>query len=333
MTTDLILTSRTDPKSVLNLRGYAFNLPTLGLPDPEGEWVIIKAAIGLRDQALPLVTKYSVAPAVRYAYQGCGMLDVEYQGAVWILPLVGPHKLNEDAEAELFLLKTRRLPLSSSRKHCRTKLPNGDNPFHLVHRKGMAQFEVSTRTTVSDDKAFWAMELSQDGEQSEEEEVSSEEEGPLSAFDHIRAHLPELIKVVKDKEKNVIEWDESPQSALEEAWYTKTMRKAIQDAKLTRTPISPRGPGFSLRSLPCGEGARFDYAILLDDREVPRFDEWRRLPMHAFKPGRALSFTNQVRKHWGKRPLTEKEWTEMQKEASPPPTPRRSRRGEREEKV
>lgn len=156
--TTMYHTASSDSGSAVDKRGHLFRFPSLGLPDPEGEWVIIRAAIGTRKNATSKLKNDSIEPPMRYAYQGCGSMDIEHDGAIWVVPLVAANHVSGDA-TEFFLLKSRRLPLSSKHKTVLTKLQKGQEICHVVHPRGLAEFEVSPQPTSSDDKAFWSMTL------------------------------------------------------------------------------------------------------------------------------------------------------------------------------
>lgn len=163
----------------------------------------------------------------------------------------------------------------------------------------------------------------------------------LHGVDYLRAVLPSMQKLAKEREKEVMEWEEAPDKAFEKEWYEKTMVDAILEAKITKTPIHPKGPSFSFRSHPAGEYARHEYAWIVDGDEdaIPHRDQWKRVPPHAFKPGREFSMTNRARKLWGKEPLTEAQWAaklaerEAEQAAVSPKTSRRGRKGVKKSKV
>lgn len=343
---------------IIDQRGYVFRFPSLGLPDPNGEWIIIRAAIGPRDKAFAKVKNDGIEPPMRYPHQNCGMMDIVYENAIWVTPLVAPHQVSGNG-TEVFLLKTRRLPLSPGRYGAPTRLDDGQEMCHVVHPRGMAEFEASSRATLSDDQAFWRKTLaslaSSTGKEDQSEEEQNEEEGGeggrklnadfinglrvesfaynhpaiaprlapaieagrgLEGLDYLRATLPSIERLKKEREKELMDWEESPQSAFNQDWYRKTRKDFIVEAKITKTAIDANGPGFSFRSLPSGEGARFDYTWLptTDEDVIPRPEQWKRVPARAWKPGREFRFTNQARRFWGKEPLTESQWAVLQAE-------------------
>lgn len=72
---------------VVDPNGYLFKLPSLGLPDPAGEWVRVCGAIGSRDEAIRLVGDHKAADAPLRRIDGkYGIKELEHDGSIWFFP-------------------------------------------------------------------------------------------------------------------------------------------------------------------------------------------------------------------------------------------------------
>lgn len=88
------------------------HLPSLGLPDPAGEWVTLRAANGTKKQCVTLLTAWRPeddAP-LRPTETEFGTVKAQFQGAVWSIPTA---HANTGAKSELFRVKIRRQLASS----------------------------------------------------------------------------------------------------------------------------------------------------------------------------------------------------------------------------
>lgn len=110
--------------TAVNTRGYAFHLPSLGLPDPAGEWVQLRGAYGSKDACISLLKSSSattVAPLQHVSNQRT-VFEIEHAGAVWIFEAPGPSQANP--RSQLFSINVQRLRAASAPPSNRTKLPN-----------------------------------------------------------------------------------------------------------------------------------------------------------------------------------------------------------------
>lgn len=101
-------------------RGYLFHFPALGLPDPAGEWVRLKVAIGRRDECFERML-HSVLEGghLREGTPAYKVIEIELNGAVWFLPTTMP--LESDSELEIFQLDVHRMPASAAPPSVRGK--------------------------------------------------------------------------------------------------------------------------------------------------------------------------------------------------------------------
>lgn len=104
-----IMTSH-DYTTCIDGKGYRFTLPSLGLPDPQGEWVTIQAALTTNQvdtlDALNKV-KDKTEGVLRSPSEDRVTIDVLHEEATWLLPILQPEGREE---TQAFMLKVRRLP-------------------------------------------------------------------------------------------------------------------------------------------------------------------------------------------------------------------------------
>lgn len=110
-------------QTVLDPNGYLYQLPSLGLPDPAGEWVRVLGAIGFKDDSLPLVesTKVEDVPILQRVQGEHGLIEVEYQDAIWFMPTAVA--LQSASRPKLFSVNVQRLPAAGAPPSPRSKLP------------------------------------------------------------------------------------------------------------------------------------------------------------------------------------------------------------------
>lgn len=90
-------------------KGYRFTLPSLGLPDPAGQWVLVHGAVTTNQtDTLAALSKTSsnTQSAMRYPPGDCVTIDVTHEGALWVLPLLD---LKGSTDCETFTVKVRRV--------------------------------------------------------------------------------------------------------------------------------------------------------------------------------------------------------------------------------
>lgn len=108
----LVLAMAFEYTTFANGNGYRFVLPSLGLPDPKGEWVTIEAALTTTTNRLNAHktlsrAKYSSRCRMLSPSAGGVTVDVEHDGALWLLPILQPDG-KDDPQA--FTLRVRRYP-------------------------------------------------------------------------------------------------------------------------------------------------------------------------------------------------------------------------------
>lgn len=146
-------------QSITDSRGYIFQLPSLGLPDPEGHFVDLRVAIGTRQDATVALQDKNIAAPRRYASSQCTILPVEDEGALYFLPLVLPE--HPSPKTEVFTIRVPRLwPCD----HCwpiRLFLPPGLQLFAWMPPPGVVPFGPPASTTSvtpateADEKELW----------------------------------------------------------------------------------------------------------------------------------------------------------------------------------
>lgn len=127
-------------QAVLDPRGYFFSLPTLGMPDPAGEWVPLKAAIAPLEMLSSIKYQFSspasttAAPLRTPPATNCTTRLIEYQHALWTLPKVPPKSSSPSSsnEVELFTVNVKRTPLPSRPDPRVSKLENHEQVVCLI---------------------------------------------------------------------------------------------------------------------------------------------------------------------------------------------------------
>lgn len=311
--------------SAINLdqRGYIFAFPALGLPDPAGEWVHLKVGIGSKERAIPKLNDGASSAPRRFAGEESKVLDVEYEGAVWLLPLCAPQQAACDTE--VFTIKARRVPAASFSK-C-IELPNGLPMWYIKHLEGFAAFHTPSvdkaqplqppKTAREDDEeTFWACLLSS---LLQVKDTSKKLPADFTIADWpskliTTSHSASLgKKEQKPRRTRILDWRYHPNDALSQAWYLRAMTDSLLAAGKKSTRIDPFAVGIIMRSTPGEEGTYeilFEYAFtFVEQSPVPPDEQWKRVPLRAWNPGYELKFVNQVREMYGQEPLTEDEVT------------------------
>lgn len=308
-------------KSVVDERGYVFCLPTLGMPDPAGEWVSIKVAMGTKEKAISLLNEGGYDAPRRFACNRYKIVAVDYESAVWILPFCAPEKKAKDTET--FTLKVRRLPPADIPGASRLKVPDGLGMWSAFHPGGLNALQLtkeelraknskaSKPPTEADEKAFWSTDcasLTQDKDKPKTLSPSlfSIKWAKLSTSAHPLGWPSNKSK--KDAPRST-GWQHSPAEAFEDAWCTEAMAQAFIEAVQSSTPVSFVGPGIELQAhaeTGSNDVIVFEYAFSFGEEAPPsRKDQWKRVPTRAWKPGYELKFVNQVRESYGKKPIKE----------------------------
>lgn len=297
------------PQNFVDERGYAFMLPELGLPNPSGEWHMIQAAVGPKGLGTPAYFyDASKKDPRRYASPSCGLLEVESEGALWILPIVTPLKTLPAIES--FHVKARRVRLDTVPKKERLQFPDNVEAF-VVYEEDPAAGEThdnaaaatssrAATATEADEDTFWEHSLT--SVFSPERKKGRYEVGMRQS------------KHTEEESKARLKWLEAPDQALDQTWCQQQMLQAFQEAELTKVRGASFSPGFSLQAVPCGQSVRFEYAITTRKGHPAQPHDWRPLPSRAFKPGKELIFVNQARQRLGKRAYTQQELEREQAE-------------------
>lgn len=98
-----------------NGNGYLFLLPSLGLPDPAGEWVTIQAALTTNHlYALDALDKAKAMSSPRRMRSPSGetvTVDVEHEGALWLLPILEARE--GEGDPQVFTMRVRRVRIQA----------------------------------------------------------------------------------------------------------------------------------------------------------------------------------------------------------------------------
>lgn len=316
-------------QSAVDPRGYIFKLPTLGLPDPNGQWVHIKVAIGLKHQAAAALQDPNVSAPRRYACDRYALVDLDYEGACFIIPLCLP-ELPSPA-TEVFTLRVRRHLAEDLPCDDRIKLPDGLGffPWMPIPEEGISVFAgpasikrksstAATPPTEADEKAFWENEYGEllrdwDAEQSTiAPDAFNASWGKL--YTSSEPAGASIKSTMKNKEfHHSSEWIHTPEDAFDEDWMVEALAKALIEAvKTSKPPVSREPPTISLQARTGKDGSdevKFEYAFVFTsgDGAQPSNLKWKPIPTHAWKPGYELIFVNQVRGSLYKHPLSQED--------------------------
>lgn len=189
------------PKKAVSEQGYIFVLPSLGLPDPQGDWVTLKVAFGTRERANQLIKDHddSVELPRRYMSDRNSLMNLDYEGAMWILPLVAPQK--QASEGEVFSVKARRMLSILMPEDYRPRLPKGVGRFeHMGKDKKpgqappdrLAKAKSSVPATQADEDAFWADMFGDIFDEGESSSLPSRSSTPSPDDRGYLFHLPSL---------------------------------------------------------------------------------------------------------------------------------------------
>lgn len=124
-------------------RGFVFQFPSLGLADPAGEWVTLRAAAGTKTECAALLAAAKAADAPFQPPKSTySVIEVDCQGAIWYLPT--SHSQKDDSKPELFSVKVRRVLASAVPKNKdRTKLSNSATEA-IFFNKSTGKIEYAT---------------------------------------------------------------------------------------------------------------------------------------------------------------------------------------------
>lgn len=309
----LTVTSTMPQDAPIDKRGYVFQLPTLALPEPAGEWKLIRVAIGRRAEATRLLRDESVAAPRRYAGLDNAMADVEYESAFWLLPCLAP--TTTSSSAEVFTLKVRRFLAYIHKRPSRPKVTAGQGKYHLTHPMGITAFELSP-----EQKARVAKENKSLNSSSGPPTEASEEAwwrthfGPF--FDLVsRAAARGTIErlgaaearaqsgdggwqdqATRDSNERFMEGPRGADKTFKRDWMLERFKEAKDEAIRAGMKLGP--PTMSVRVDESRLCVEFMARVGVDD-SPPRQDEWKRVPKEAMLPGAELELINGARKSFG----------------------------------
>lgn len=299
--------------AVIDERGYFFALPSLGLPDPAGEWVTIKGAVGIEQQALPLVLNSSSTTTARMRSPGVDdkVMDVEYQGALWLLPLVAPRGKPNDPP-EVFNVRVQRFLPSVAPDPARRKLDDNLTWVCLMPTEGMTAYLASLSTPASCPAG------KTEGEHSSPAGSTPSTSGPApSPPTTSRPKLFMQTQVRQEEEgkgrKGSDKWEDWAGESLDEGWCRSVMLKALKEFSQSDPSVSAKPVTILLREHPAwnGDFRSLDYTVVRVDEDASgSFGEhrWTPLPPGACKPGAERRLVNMAREKVRMRPFGEDEW-------------------------
>lgn len=102
--------------------GFMLQLPALGLVDPAGEWVTLRAACGTMEQCAELLAASNTSiPPLRATETEFGVVRAQFQSAMWSVPTIHAQR---QAKPEVFRVRIKRQSPSALPADIeRTRLP------------------------------------------------------------------------------------------------------------------------------------------------------------------------------------------------------------------
>lgn len=151
-------------KPALNAEGFLFQLPSLGLPDPAGEWVQLRVAVGSQKSCALLLRKAKPGDTLRLIKPDAAKHDVveaEMDGAVWHFPIFSASSQSSKpkSQPELLEVYVKRQAASSyasnSLARDLTRLPTGlqtvflNKATKLFHYEGVDSSQKPSKKGVN----------------------------------------------------------------------------------------------------------------------------------------------------------------------------------------
>lgn len=276
-------------QAAIDDRGYFFSLPTLGMPDPAGEWVPLKAAIAPLEMNSCLKLEFespatSTAPLRTPPTINCTTKLIEYQNALWVLPKVPPQRAPSHTP-EFFTVKVWRKPLPAKPDLKATKI---DNDEKLVCLAGTTDWQFfgrgsGPRTAEELDFHVKAMAI---GCRNVDPPSSGPRQPTAAELDIER----EFTKEELDGNIFTPEWCE--EIDLFKGTPAGTGRKKQTHVQMRVHPQEH------------GDFRGMDYVLRAEgDFSPPRDDEWKPMPARATLPGVQRCWVNMSRWSMGRGPL------------------------------
>lgn len=309
-------------QTLIDERGYVFLFPSLGIPDPKGEWISLRAAIGTQDVATPILENPDTQAPLRFPTGQEHVIDLEQDGVVWQLPCLKPETIYKDPE--IFTVRVRRFPLATAPPNPqRLQAPPGKNSICLIPPPKRLNLKVITGPGPEFDSIF--SEAKKKGKYDFIHSSSAKKKGRKNRRATLDSDTDDTAgeegSGAEEQEKKIEDWSKKIQWSGREGQskliifdpqYLQTiLMDFFIEALRTNTMKQGEGPKVKLRARPCaGDDFKdLDYAIRPkgDNRPVKE-EEWKLLPYHGAKGGVHLYCLNLARKHVGKKEWSKEEW-------------------------
>lgn len=133
-------------------KGYLFQLPSLGLPDPAGDFHFILAATGSKDEGAALLqdSKTTTTKPHRIPYMrehAHALIQIEHEGAIWFLPVIW---CKSDAKPQLIKTELRRQLISAVPPRERRKLSEGTQQVFISHEAKLLEYASKSTSIVKE---------------------------------------------------------------------------------------------------------------------------------------------------------------------------------------
>lgn len=282
--------------AVMDQRGFIFALPHLGLPEPEGEWCHLKAAIATTAEALDLLLNDTALQAPLRC-EGEVRFPIEFEGALWLLALPEPQSISATVGApEFFTVKVKRLFPDALEVPRREAPPGCDWAFiPMFVYKDLVGKKKSVHLIFAAGTAMQAKALTQEKSNKKKNKGSSS----------------------KKVDQKITKSDVFSGNIFNEEWRRAvTINTMIEETQRGDHIDDSSQLSVTLRVHPADDHdyRSIDYAVVVvskgDEGEGSTEGEksWKPLPAGALKPGADRFFVNMVREANGKMPLSKEEW-------------------------
>lgn len=294
-------------------RGYLFKLSPLAPPTKEYEEVLIRAVIATRTEAPALLNDDTKKASRRYAGGRNDFFDFQYEGAIWLVPVVTP----QSPKAEVFTLKIRRLPLSTMKKPHRMPLPDGLSIFSMFHPQGIEGFKGSDDSDSEDGCDSDSDSSTYIPDQEDEDDFWEDANWPQLLNDYNEQYS----SLSKDKSNTIMisghptdpqsPWNQAnfdARGAVRDEWVEAQQAAAYID-KVKDTGIMPRKePNVISKGGHGREDVRIEYAVVWHEGAAFTAEaQWKTVPPRAYKEGGELALRNQMRGLMGWKLLSQEE--------------------------
>lgn len=320
--------------------GFMLQLPSLGLPDPAGEWVTLRAATGTREECVALLTAWRPEEEVplRPTETEFGTVKAQFQGAIWSIPTA---HAKTGSKSELFRVKIRRQLASAVSEDVQRKRFTNDVEAVFLAKASQelkaVPLSVSQASKLEDDLcvqitgcpsdatcslATWELLQLCANTTTAQCQPPTPPEDPTAA-----AQWEGNRKKVHDAAKYL--WGTRANRYVNLGWFQglrdvamEGLDNATRDKLMEEEDPQLHLGGFIVSPEEDGDFRGIDYT--LSSRDIPDVKDggWRPMPLHGMDQEWVRCRVNLARSDTGKKLFTKEDWP-------PPPTTRMRKFGKK----